>query len=613
MFMKKVYVLISSISIGVASFAQVDVKNAQKKEALNELSASENVVEFAPVHEFSTKAAGDIKFQDDFAGGMGTWTTAGPDGAIWLPDMNGPGGQYSNPATEKITSTTVANGFMIFDADLSNPGASGYVNRTGSLVSPVINMTGVTNAILQFEHRYRTCCSGTFYPKVEVSTDGFVTITEFDVTAEGTVVNATSPTTKAKINLASYLATATNLNNFQFRFTFDGSDGTTHYHWQVDDVVLYEANNNDLTALSKVMVAGVQEIPYYFVPYNQQTAITFSGEVRNDGGLTQTGVMLTMSANNGGGTISSPTTSIAAGATDSLITATWTPAASTPTVYTLTYTFSQTETDATPTDNVKSETMNITRSVYSVDNGVSAGSISNLADQPNQPLKIGNVMEVMANDRLDSMYIAVTTTTTNVGQEIFGEVWRDNGTDWEYLTTTPYTAITTQTNGTTIKLPLEDIIDVTAGDVLLVLACHTGGATADVRFRTAQPVAEGVVQGFTAAGEGFFLSAPNAVMVRLNMNETASIDENSAEISIGNVFPNPTSGVTTINYALANASDVTVEVVDITGKVVYTVNNGTQIAGGHQVSFDATSFSNGVYYVTISTNETTVTKKFIKK
>jgi hypothetical protein len=121
------------------------------------------------------------------------------------------------------------------------------------------------------------------------------------------------------------------------------------------------------------------------------------------GGTTQNGVTLTVSADNAGGSVSSTPLSLAAGAVDSLITATWTPAVSTPVNYALTYTFSQTQTDATPTDNVKTDAIKITNSVYSVDNGVAAGSISNLADQPNQPLKIGNVMEVMAADRLDSM------------------------------------------------------------------------------------------------------------------------------------------------------------------------------------------------------------------
>jgi hypothetical protein len=610
--MKKVYLLVSAVSIGSLAFGQQTlIRNAQRQEAQQILSQSENSIEKAPVHAF-TKAPGDVLFSDNFASGIGAWTTAGANGSVWAVDLNGPNGQYSQ-ATEKIQSTTQANGFAMFDADLNNPGAGPYTSYVASLVSPVVDMTGITNALLSFEHRYRTCCDNTFYPKVEVSTDGFVTSTEFDVTVPGVVVNATSATTKAKVNLTTFLATATNLSNFQFRFTWDGAAGTTHYHWQIDDVSLIEANDNDITSLNRVMVSGVNEIPYYSIPVNQISPITFSGEVRNDGGTTQTNVMLTVAANNSGGTVASPTATLVAGATDSLVTALWTPPATVPTNYALTYTFSQTQTDATPTDNASADAIAITRSLYAVDNNVPSSFISNLSSQANQALKIGNVMEVMADDIIDSMYIGVTTTATNVGQEIFGEVWRDNGTDWEYLGTTPYFAITTQTNGTSIKLPMENIINVTAGDLLLVVACHTGGATADVRFRTAQPVEEGIVQGFAADGTGFFLASPNAVMVRLNIQPTADINENAAAVSISNVFPNPTTGLTSINYNLANATDVTIEVVDIAGKVVYTANNGTQLAGGHTVSFDAASFTQGVYYVTVSTNETVVTKKFIKK
>jgi hypothetical protein len=213
------------------------------------------------------------------------------------------------------------------------------------------------------------------------------------------------------------------------------------------------------------------------------------------------------------------------------------------------------------------------------------------------------------------MYITLTTTATNVGQEIFGEVYLYDavGGAWNYLTTTPYNAITTQQNGTTVKLPLEDVIDVAAGDVLLVVACHNGGAAADVRFRTAQPVAEGVVQGFTATGDGFFLSSPNAVMVRLNMNQDADISENNADIAMSNVFPNPTSGMTTINYTLANASDIHMSITDLSGKVIYTQENKSQAAGSNQFAFDAANFANGVYYVTVRSGESVITKKFVKK
>ena len=51
----------------------------------------------------------------------------------------------------------------------------------------------------------------------------------------------------------------------------------------------------------------------------------------------------------------------------------------------------------------------------------------------------------------------------------------------------------------------------------------------------------------------------------------------------------------------------------MTGKIVYTSNEGQQNSGNHVFNLDATEFNNGVYYVTIATDEEIVTKKLIKK
>ena len=63
---------------------------------------------------------------------------------------------------------------------------------------------------------------------------------------------------------------------------------------------------------------------------------------------------------------------------------------------------------------------------------------------------------------------------------------------------------------------------------------------------------------------------------------------------------------------LTNSTTVTVKVVDVTGKIVYSSNEGTQNNGSHKLNIDASAFTNGVYYVTVSTDETQVTKKMIK-
>ena len=48
-------------------------------------------------------------------------------------------------------------------------------------------------------------------------------------------------------------------------------------------------------------------------------------------------------------------------------------------------------------------------------------------------------------------------------------------------------------------------------------------------------------------------------------------------------------------------------------KIISEVQNTAVNAGEQTLNFDASSYSNGVYYVTISTEESTVTRKFVKK
>ena len=63
---------------------------------------------------------------------------------------------------------------------------------------------------------------------------------------------------------------------------------------------------------------------------------------------------------------------------------------------------------------------------------------------------------------------------------------------------------------------------------------------------------------------------------------------------------------------MKNSSDISVEVLDVTGKVVYSVAKDTKVAGQHSVNIDATAFKSGIYYVTLSSNEGKVTQKLIK-
>lgn len=60
-------------------------------------------------------------------------------------------------------------------------------------------------------------------------------------------------------------------------------------------------------------------------------------------------------------------------------------------------------------------------------------------------------------------------------------------------------------------------------------------------------------------------------------------------------YPNPFNPTTQINYALPEAEHVTLEVFDITGRLVTTLVNESQTAGYHQINFNADNLASGVY------------------
>ena len=89
------------------------------------------------------------------------------------------------------------------------------------------------------------------------------------------------------------------------------------------------------------------------------------------------------------------------------------------------------------------------------------------------------------------------------------------------------------------------------------------------------------------------------------------------EFELSQNYPNPFNPSTTIRYAIPNESKVSVSVFNLLGQEVATLVNDIQSAGYHEVIFNASQLSSGVYLYRInaisSTNskEFTSTKKFI--
>src|SRR5690606_13053373 len=76
-----------------------------------------------------------------------------------------------------------------------------------------------------------------------------------------------------------------------------------------------------------------------------------------------------------------------------------------------------------------------------------------------------------------------------------------------------------------------------------------------------------------------------------------------------NVYPNPANGVVSINFDLLASEEITVEVIDLTGKVVATPSKGMMEAGSQSLNADLGGLNNGVYFVVVKTENGVQTTK----
>ena len=68
-------------------------------------------------------------------------------------------------------------------------------------------------------------------------------------------------------------------------------------------------------------------------------------------------------------------------------------------------------------------------------------------------------------------------------------------------------------------------------------------------------------------------------------------------------YPNPFNNSTTITFSLPTYSPVEIAVYDNLGRKIITLINGLQPAGMHQIDWNASGFSSGVYYISLECSE----------
>lgn len=614
--MKKVYSLVGVLGFAMtvtAQYAPNSIPSSKSKESFG----FSKKVSAKP----TAKAEGDIAWQDDFSipsnwtianeGAGGSPPHSAGDWAIVTALTPGLAGQAAGAGFPAGMNSVSGGNFALIDSDGAGPSATQNATIT---TANDIDLSALGNAALylRFTEIYRHF-QETFY--VEVSNDGGSSYMVFQVNPVSEVpVNTNSADPEyEEVNITPTIAAGTWGSQVRVRFRYNG---VYDWFWGIDDVSIVEAFINDVR-INTYQVATdsstTQGLDYYRVPASQTSfpGLTYGAIVSNNGAATQANTALRVTSPALSYDQTGSSVSLTSGQSDSVKISTPMMLSNTVGDYTVNVTTSIGTTDSNPVNNNESFVIRRDAYEYSRDNNIASGGIANVTSQDGLSLKVGNVMEIFNDMDISTMKIRLLNQATAVGQEIFGEIYLFNsGTStFDFLAETSSYAITNPDLATFVNLPiLGGAFTANAGDVLLVVACHNGGAN-EVGFGLAQPTFEQTVQGFLNDGSGFSLSSPNAVMIRLS-DEPLSINETENNISLS-VFPNPTNNEATVSFELANASDIVITITDLTGKTVSTLNLGNTAAGKNTVEVNTTAFASGVYTVNFTANNAVSTKKLI--
>ena len=100
----------------------------------------------------------------------------------------------------------------------------------------------------------------------------------------------------------------------------------------------------------------------------------------------------------------------------------------------------------------------------------------------------------------------------------------------------------------------------------------------------------------------------------IDCEERATVNEylqQKYNFNLNQNYPNPFNPSTQIQYALPEATQVTLEVFNSVGQKVMELVNGQQSAGYHTATFNASGLSSGVYFYKLSTSSFINTKKML--
>ncbi len=652
--MKKIFTLALAF-VSLVAFAQNKQHlngNHQRKISPRAATADEvRMAEESGSQEPGHSRGGTIFFSEDFANGFagnntfGAWTHEDTgNNTIWMmATATSPGGFYSDPA-EGLSSTTAANGWVIFDCDLFQDGEITANNPaedvTGYLTSPSIDLSTTTSVLLEFQQAFRYCCFDSKPVVVEVSNDGGATWVQFDA-APSFTGGANDASANPLTTVIDISGVATGEDNVIIRWGWqpNGTQTHSHYFWGVDDIEIYENPVENDISVSYVTTGDIQnDFEYYAIPLEQANPANLGGMIvgtiyQNYGTNTQEATITAEILNSNNVVVNSTSETITIPSNAELlnpgdpidtlyINTNWVPTAIG--TYSVRTTVTYANTDDTPLDNTRTKSFEITSCEYGHDNPdiIDGGVMSPLAGagtaaDPFPPHGYGSYYTFpnggSTGHGLSIRFASPTDTNTPITLVLYQRNEDYNLTDADFITGNELNVINVWTpsgaQSFPYYLPFEASADLESG-----VSYFAGVQTADegILELAVQAVVEDDADFSTGVWaettEGTFIwffglgtETDFSPAVRLVLCEYVSVEEAPAQVGLNsfNVSPNPATNDAKIGFNLSGSRFIAYEVRDMSGRLVDWKNMGQFSSGQQSFSLDVSNYPTGLYSVNL--------------
>ncbi len=588
----------------------------------------------------------------EFDGGLNDWTAEGifcsqgasSNNAAWEHSTTGQSvGGFSSD--DRIMSPSFNNGVALFDSDwLDNGGDPNNFNggvcpvlHRGELISPVMNFSGHSTVILRFNQFFRWYLgpnnSETEPPSsVHVSNNGGNSWTKFVVNEDVEFDEFTPADDVVTLDISNIAA---NQSNVRIKFVFEGDA----YFWMIDDVyVLGGEVENDLSMDLHYFHPTARYIPQ---AYQDAEEFPFSARISNDGGNDISNAFLKVQIINNNqqemwadSMALDPISSGTSGRVE-IADFTYLPQGLTPGLYVMRYTVYQPGIeDATPGNNTRTSTFFITNNSF----WQSADPIGYIGSGFDEDAMWGWGSFFITSPNTQESFNVSSIEATFAGQTSAGDL---NGQMAEaYLM--EVTSFDVGSAGTTIDDGMTNIVvglgerSLSAADDFEFIEFDIEGLNGESGFvldngtpyKVMLVVDERVLIGYDDdfvnvplnLGDGDNASANifydgefagfsyvgEMPYIKLNLRLVTTADEKPLPESAIKVFPNPAEHYTNVQFDMENATDVTITLADMNGRVLW-YNNWSGIQRD-LIPIDLSRLSAGQYIIRVASGMGTSTK-----